>query len=548
MAEKTSLWENAQVTPASYVSPFDGDSSKSKIVRLVEDPEVKKDIKFDEISISYIGNNTNTGQVSNQEDVLGSLFPVIRINDIVFTYDNIVKMEIESSEFIPTISLILAFPSQRFADKDMPKDGDIISTFIRANTEALNYLRNDFVVTSCDTNMKESSMNRIFLDGKMLIDGFESHRNVISMFGSSKDICKNIAKKFNIGFSYNDEDDTNDYQMWICSGSAEDFVKYVVSHSWKDSQSFFNAWIDLYYDLCFVNVNKFLLSDGEEEVDVTFASAIDAYQTVAGTTRGGENANDTDFAIKLFSNMQAFRGSPFFIKSWKIGNESGDTFLEKGYVEETYTFIHNQNLYETDPSLCFSILENIPSYDHDKLDSYMIMRGRTTYSKETGEEMERVNRKMSDLYISKHFTGIEYTIDDDTNKNSKDNNNWSGNINKNYGRAVHHNDINLEELNKMYIDIETDGLCLQVMRGEKIPVVLEKGASSFTKFNEDERGTDKAFNKMYSGFYIVDSISYVYNGNGSSDGRSPFSTKMRLKRREWPAPENIQVDKINVKE
>ena len=86
------------------------------------------------------------------------------------------------------------------------------------------------------------------------------------------------------------------------------------------------------------------------------------------------------------------------------------------------------------------------------------------------------------------------------------------------------------------------------MRGEKIPVVLEKGASSFTKFNEDERGTDKAFNKMYSGFYIVDSISYVYNGNGSSNGRSPFSTKMRLKRREWPAPENIQVDKINVKE
>jgi len=545
MAEKTSLWENAQVTPASYVSPFDGDSSKSKIVRLVEDPEVKKDIKFDEISVNYVGSNANSAQISDQTSPMGSVFPIIRINDIVFTYDNIVKMEIESSEFIPTISLVLAFPSQRFADKDMPKDGDIISTFIRSNTNTLNYLRNDFIITSCDSNMRESSMNRIFLDGKMLIDGFESHLNVVSMFGSSKDVCKNIAKKFNIGFSYNDEDDTDDYQMWICSGSAEDFVKHVISHAWKDNKSFFNAWIDLYYDLCFVNVNKFLLSEGEQEdVDVTFSSAVDIYQ-IAAEGAVGETTEDTKFAMKLFSNMQSFRGTPFFIKSWKIGNESGNTVLEKGYIEMTYSFIHNQNLYETDPELCFSILSNVPAYDKDKLDSYMILRGRTTYNESTGETMERVNRDMANLYVSKHFAGIEYVIDDDTNSHSKDNNKWTGNINKNYGRAVHHNDINLEELNKMYIDIETDGLCLQVMRGEKIPVVLEKGAASFTKLNEEERGTVKAFNRMYSGFYIVDSISYVYNGNGSQNGRSPFSTKMRLKRREWPTPEDIKVDKNN---
>ena len=69
--------------------------------------------------------------------------------------------------------------------------------------------------------------------------------------------------------------DTNDFQNWICcNDSIESFVNTVTSHSWKDGTSFYNTWIDFYYNLCYVNVNKFLLSgeNTEDELDYTFNS------------------------------------------------------------------------------------------------------------------------------------------------------------------------------------------------------------------------------------------------------------------------------------
>ena len=41
-------------------------------------------------------------------------------------------------------------------------------------------------------------------------------------------------------------------------------------------------------------------------------------------------------------------------------------------------------------------------------------------------------------------------------------------------------------------------------------------------------------NRMFSGYYIVDSLTYKYKKNVNKDGFSQFSTVMTLKRKEWP--------------
>lgn len=536
----STVWNNITTEPASYASVDSGNGSN--IVRLVEDPDVKKNIQFDELSIEYTGIETGSGGVEMQSQMAGAIFPVIRINDMEFGVRNIVDMIISSDSFLPSISLSLRMNSNDFVVTNMPKDGDIISTFIRTNTDALNYLRNDFIITSCSVDDNTRGVTNVDLSGHLFVPGIESDYNLFGLIGTSRTICKEVAKKFNIGFAYNDEEDTDDYQSWVCSGSAAEFIEDVVSHSWKNNTSFYNTWIDLYYNLCFVNVNKFLLSNGKEEVDVTFASNIAVYQGLAKDT--GEEADTANVTIKMLSNNPSFRGTPFYVTGWDITNNAARISMSHGYVEEAYVFMHNQHLYTEDSSACFAMLNNIPAYDQDKLDSYMILRGRTTYDPSTNtNEKARVNYDMQNLYIRRTFTGVDYVISDDTDRNSKTNNDWTGNVHKNFSRAPLHNSINLAELDKMYITVETDGLCLQIMRGEKVPIVLENPlGSNVATLDESKITSIDAINRMYSGYYIVDSIEYGYDPKraNSKTTRSPFYTSFTLKRREWPTPEEIK--------
>lgn len=504
----------------------------SKLVRLVEDPDIKKHIKFDEISIPYSNSTPDSG--SSQVGTVGFSYPIIRINDIVFGENDIVSMVISSDSFLPTISLTIQYSNSTAVSSNMPKDGDIISVFCRTNTDNINYIRNDYIITSSSANT-ESGKKRIYLSGILFIEGIDSTNNVYSVIGTSKDVMKETAKRFGIGFAYNDSDDMNDTQNWLCCyKSPVDFIYEVTEHSWKDSISFFKSWIDIYYNLCFVNVNKFLLSSSnpEDEVDITFGSNTTGFANLIS------NNKEQAIALKVFSNDPNMKGTPFYIKDWKPRNNSGIS-RTTGYKEIVYSYIHNQNIYNNNKDYCCESLSIEPSYDENKVDSYILLRGRAKYTKDKNpeNEQERVNNNLIDSYTRRIWTGVEYKMNEDEDKN--DTNSWSGNIHQNYNNAVYNNELNNAELEKLYIIVECDGLCLQVMRGERVPVYIMY--SDQMDRTSAPQSTSAEFNKFYTGFYIVDEIKYEYT-NKQREAYSQFKTILTLKRREWPTPEGIKID------
>lgn len=529
------IWNGGTNVPNNYQE--NETSDKSRLVRLTEDPDIKKDIQFDELSLELKGGSENNG--GSQTGTVGITCPVIRINDIVFTRANVKSMRISSYGFIPTIDLSLQFQSTMMVSRNMPKDGDMVSVFVRTNTDAINYLRNDFIITSVSSTISTvTADNTVRISGTMFIPGFESTNNIFGVIGTSKDVMKETAKKFNLGFAYNDPDDTKDLQNWICCyQSPVDFLTSVTSHSWKNSTSFFKSWIDFYYNLCFVNVNKFLLSDEnpEEEIDITFNSQTIEFNETVNNDTSAKNAAPI---LKIFTNSDSYRNTPFYILKWKPINNTGIS-IQKGYSNNFVSFIHNQNMYNKDPEKCCGETVINPAYDTTKEDSYIVLRGRTTYDKNQNptQELARANYKMTDLYQNRTWGGVEYKMDVD--ENIKSNDTWSGNIHQLYNVASYHNMINNDELNKLYIEITCSGLCLQVMRGERVPVYIQY-STNYDRSSADETASAE-FNKFYSGYYIVDGIEYKYDGN-KDDGYSSFSTVLTLKRREWPTPEEIQKD------
>ena len=528
----STVWNIDTTAPATYTeNPYDNNSN---LVRLIEDPEIKKDIRFDELSLSENGGTPTNG--GSQLNTVGNDYPIIRINDMVLGKDDIQSMLISSKGFLPTIELSLKFANTALISKNMPKDGDMISVFVRTNTSAINYLRNDFIVNHVDSNISSKSANNtVFLRGELFIEGFTSNNNTFGIIGTSKDVMKEIAKKFKMGFAYNDADDMDDLQNWLCCfSSPQVFIEDVTRHSWKNNMSFFKSWVDLYYNLCFVNVNKFLSSDEnpEDEIDLTFFSSTVALNDLTSSNDKPDNAKPF---LKVFSNFDSFKGSSFYISKWHPVNRSNS--LSSGYSNIIHSFTHNQNVYIENKDNCEDTLIVNPVYDTSKLDSYIILRGRAKYDENANPDNEqaRVNYSMQNTYINHIWSGVEYKMDKD--ENSSSNNTWSGNVHHNYHNAAYQNEINDIELNKLYIEVVCDGLCLQVMRGERVPVFLKYNTPLDKNISPDDPG----FNRFYSGYYIVDSIEYKYNGKVKT-GYSSFSTIMSLKRREWPTPEAIKSD------
>lgn len=528
----STVWNIDTTAPATYTeNPYDNNSN---LVRLIEDPKIKKDIRFDELSLSENGGTSTNG--GSQLNTVGNDYPIIRINDMVLGKDDIQSMLISSKGFLPTIELSLKFANTALISKNMPKDGDMISVFVRTNTSAINYLRNDFIINHVDSNISSKSANNtVFLRGELFIEGFTSNNNTFGIIGTSKDVMKEIAKKFKMGFAYNDADDMDDLQNWLCCfSSPQVFIEDVTRHSWKNNMSFFKSWVDLYYNLCFVNVNKFLSSDEnpEDEIDLTFFSSTVALNSL---TSSNDKPDDAKPFLKVFSNFDSFKGSSFYISKWHPVNRSNS--LSSGYSNIIHSFTHNQNVYIENKDNCEDTLIVNPVYDTSKLDSYIILRGRAKYDENVNPDNEqaRVNYSMQNTYINHIWSGVEYKMDKD--ENSSSNNTWSGNVHHNYHNAAYQNEINDIELNKLYIEVVCDGLCLQVMRGERVPVFLKYNTPLDKNISPDDPG----FNRFYSGYYIVDSIEYKYNGKVKT-GYSSFSTIMSLKRREWPTPEAIKSD------
>jgi hypothetical protein len=118
--------------------------------------------------------------------------------------------------------------------------------------------------------------------GELFIPNLHNANMSFSFAGTSRDAMIDAAAKLGLGFFFCDPENTDDNQLWYCmaessdeDGKAQgsnlmDYIKDTVAHSWKNFESFFDAWIDPRYGLTFLNVNKMLGEDGPDETfDIT---------------------------------------------------------------------------------------------------------------------------------------------------------------------------------------------------------------------------------------------------------------------------------------
>jgi hypothetical protein len=485
---------------------------EKSIIRSLLDPTIALDeISWDD---SEEGTNINYVEASNKPSKnVGNNFPLIKINEYQVADDELERLFIDSTGFLPEITITFGMASPTtFLSRAMPKDGDKINLFIRARDDAFKPIRNDYLITNVDTTMSQNSQGEgmtVTLTGELFIPRFNDE--VIKAYtGTSYDVLQTICEELGMGFASNDES-TDDDQTWICANdNLQGLIQHITDSSWKDEASFFHSYIDVYYHLNFINANNQFTES--TEIDMALVDTL-----LSDDSLGGEEVKMSEDK-KLFTNIQDKSGTNMFIKNYKLINSSSDISKRFGYKMHSEFFEHN-SLEKWD---IFSEPLIVEGSAEDKI----LFKGRA------GEDWYKTQ-------VKRRWSGMQYTLPEH-------------NVHEKYLYARVHNLMNIQELNKMNVSIQVPRANFNIYRGERIPCIfLSSGTPMKTTFLQQEAeieaaGENESFSesgaptldKFYSGFYMILGMTFTYLASNpqAPSQKGFFTEEVILTRRTWPTP------------
>jgi hypothetical protein len=460
--------------------------------------------------------------------VAGAEYPLIQINNILYKQDEIINMTIDTSGFLPTISIRLLMKSKIPYTAGFPIDGDLVSIFIRSKDDSFKPIRNDYSITSIKVNSsgRESSFDTMDISGVLSVPGIRDMR-CVSYKGTSLDVLQRIAEDLNLGFATN-EISTKDEQVWINPyRSMESFIQEICNASFKDDGSFFTCFVDIFYNLNFVNVDPLFSVKPGMETGLTIENFTQDYDIDSKLSK--------EFINILFTNNNLARYGSFHIKKYEQVNKSNFINRNEGYVK----FNHYYDSLLKKKVLFFNDPKTTPGAENGQV----ILKGRRS-------EDRRFN------LVSHNWMGTIYGI-------NGENQHWK------YLYAKTWNYQNMMHLDKFHLKVELQQINMSLRKYQVIPLLitvtedLERRAynditsndaqNTSPGQNEAERtteqmsqnaqfsnGADKVsqrevpfvVEKFYTGNYVTQGIQYMYS-NGT------FTANLKLLRREWPVPPQL---------
>jgi hypothetical protein len=480
-------------------------------------------IKLDEIKIDSL--NEEAGDRSQNSKQIGSFIPFVKINNIIIRDINIDSFTLDLSGFIPTVNISFLDADHTFSADALPRDGDVISVRIASRQDkTFKDIRADFLITSVFNSekdpMSDPNIIRTFtMSGILKVPGLNIHESVGYPSANTDKHLKNIATTLKLGYASN-IDATDDKMARLCPFESRlDFMKKLIKHAYVSDKSFQTGFIDPYYYLNFIDLNKVFNSKNEFEdslIHVFNRGYTDATNSVPEI--------DSFKSQLLLSNHLNFGGSSQYISGYAISNNAGGISFSKG----TKTILQ---YFENDSD------EKLVSFDIEPIASEKMRDNEEPLKGRRGE------------HDWKHEVRQQYMGRMDVDPTH-------GNTHINYYTTSLINDINKAEIYKMGLNVTLSSPNHGLYRGMKIPILIftremqEGFAAKNTKdklknnnfktlgeelikediSKEDPLADKQVLDEFVSGFYVIDTIRYEYTAGADE----PFLQKLTLLRREWP--------------
>lgn len=298
---------------------------------------------------------------------LGRSYPIIYINDHIFSEDEIEYFKLDCMGFLPTLELHIRSTSKNMLKENLPKEGDTVGVFIQYTHTLIRPLRCDFQITAAITKEISQEHQQEFFSmivyGELKIPDLYNSDIAFEYQGSSRNALIDIAQKLKLGYCFNDPEDTRDAQSWYCtpeqSGDPATYIEDLATHLYKDSSSFYGAWIDPRYNLTVINIRDMLGTtiDCDDGIDLTKMVSVINNNFFDG---GRQDKNKSVLTPKLFNNFLGDQATDtYYVYDYKLVNQASEISNKMGLLQHSNFGINATGLpssltIEINPQLCLN--------------------------------------------------------------------------------------------------------------------------------------------------------------------------------------------------
>ena len=335
-------------------------------------------------------------------------------------------------------------------DKGFPLDDTKITIFLNPRSTLLNEVHISFKISKFSISQGVYNLTGTIDVSSLYVKEFKSYPSMTSFKAFQQ-----IAKDIGLGFSSN-INDTNDQMTWINTGDVlHDFMDSIVENSYMSDKTYLMYYIDLYYNLTYVDLEKEFNRDIKKELGVDNLG-LESIANIQDQERVSQFWLTND-AVKETTNS--------YFKTYKIINNSTQLSLQEGYRTQTKFYDELNKDF---------LIFNIDSIT-DNADSKIIMKA-------SPQDEVFYNQNTNLIYTGK--------LDVD-------------NMHNNYLYALVQNDRNLIELEKIGLEIEMGNPNFSLYKYQKVYILISNQAPTPAMSQNNNR---------LSGEWLITDISFKFDG------------------------------------
>jgi len=390
-------------------------------------------------------------QKDYKKEIANSLgnIPFLWYNSYQIAPKDIEFLQLNTIGNLPNIKVTFRDPLNLMKDKGFPLDDTKISIFINPRSNDLKPIHMDFKITNFTINNKVYNVTGILDAGKLYVKKFKSIPD-----SSSFNALKEIAKEIGLGFSSN-IDDTDDKMTWINPGQRTvDFIENIVDSSYKSDEAYMVSYIDYYYNLTYVELEKELNRNIREELGIPNSGLEDIL-----------SLPNKDNSSLFLTNDFAMQNSNNYFVEHKIINNSTSVSIKEGYL--TKVKFYDQ------------LKKDFLIFDVDSISS----QGDKIILKGAPQDEQFYKENVNLVYNGK--------LDSD-------------NAHKNYNYSFVQNQRNITDLQKIGLELTMKTPNYNIYRFQKIFVFIS---------NQAPTPAASHMNNRLSGEWLIIDILYRFDGN-----------------------------------
>lgn len=378
-------------------------------------------------------------------DGLGNV-PFVWYNAYQIEYADISFFRLETINNLPTLTLSFRDSMNVMRDKGFPLDDTRISIFLNPRSQVLQPVHMDFKIVKFNVSGAQYNLKAVIDVDSLYIKAFRSISSSTS-FNALKRICQDTG----MGYVSN-LDDTNDSMTWLSPGlRLIDFIEEIVKTSYKSDETYLLSYIDFYYNLVYVDLEKELNRDVKNELGIANIGVEELLKL--------QEKEQT--AALVLTNDGSMGNSNVYFEEHRIINNSTAVSIKEGYTTKAK--------YYDDVSKSFLVfnVEGITSAGDKKI----ILKGQP----------------QSEGFYQQN-TNLTYNGKIDTD-----------NVHSNFNFSVIQNRRNLVELQKVALQLKMKTPNYNLYRFQKIYVLISNQAST---------PSSSHINNRLSGEWLIVDIAY----------------------------------------